>query len=42
MFKEKDKNISLNDKIVLKTIRIQLETIKESRPKNISIREERI
>ncbi len=40
--KKKDKNISLNDKVVLKTIRIQLETIKESRPKNISIREERI
>ncbi len=34
--------ITDNDKIVLKTIRIQLESIKESKPKNISIREERI
>ncbi len=34
--------LTTNDKIVLKTIRIQLETIKESKPKNISIREERI
>lgn len=40
--KKENSIITTNDNIVLRTIKIQLETIKESKPKNISIREERI